>query len=246
MNTTTNYYGSLCTKMYELLHPVADEKELDFYLSFADKNMQILEPMCGSGRFMNPFIEKGYSIEGFDLSKEMIIELLKKKANAKAVHSGMQEYQSDKKFDYIFIASSSFSLFLSDEEVRESLKKTRSLLKDKGFFVFGVEAKGEEHQEIKTYTEHCREKTKEGYDLLLKIKQHYDTKSKILHMPNLYELYKEERLLQSEKMDFRIRLYEENELESFLEKAGFKVQAKHFSYNMSEEKKKELIIYVCK
>lgn len=31
----TNDYGNLCTQMYELLHPAADEQELEFYLSYA-------------------------------------------------------------------------------------------------------------------------------------------------------------------------------------------------------------------
>ena len=29
-----NYYGSLCTEMYEILHKDAPEDELDFYLSY--------------------------------------------------------------------------------------------------------------------------------------------------------------------------------------------------------------------
>ena len=53
-----NYYGSLCTMMYEILHKQAPRDELDFYLSYADKNHRILEPLCGSGRFFVPFAEK--------------------------------------------------------------------------------------------------------------------------------------------------------------------------------------------
>lgn len=32
-----NYYGSLCTEMYEILHEKAPQDELDFYLSYAEK-----------------------------------------------------------------------------------------------------------------------------------------------------------------------------------------------------------------
>lgn len=32
-----NYYGSLCTEMYEILHAEAPQDELDFYLSYAKK-----------------------------------------------------------------------------------------------------------------------------------------------------------------------------------------------------------------
>ena len=37
-----NYYGNLCTEMYEILHDKAPQDELDFYLSYAEKNKKIL------------------------------------------------------------------------------------------------------------------------------------------------------------------------------------------------------------
>ena len=45
-----NYYGSLCSDMYEILHKQAPQDELNFYLSYAEKGEKILEPLCGSGR----------------------------------------------------------------------------------------------------------------------------------------------------------------------------------------------------
>ena len=38
-----NYYGSLCTEMYEILHEQAPQDELDFYLSYAEKGKKILD-----------------------------------------------------------------------------------------------------------------------------------------------------------------------------------------------------------
>lgn len=32
---------------------------MEFYFSYAEKEMSILEPLCGSGRFLIPFLEKG-------------------------------------------------------------------------------------------------------------------------------------------------------------------------------------------
>ena len=48
----TNYYGSLCTELYEILHKEAPEDELNFYLSYAKQGMKILEPLCGIGAFL--------------------------------------------------------------------------------------------------------------------------------------------------------------------------------------------------
>ena len=46
-----NYYGSLCTELYELLHKEAPREELDFYLSYAEKDKKILEVIQA---FANP------------------------------------------------------------------------------------------------------------------------------------------------------------------------------------------------
>lgn len=37
-----NYYGSLCTEMYEILHKEAPQDELDFFLSYAKKRAENL------------------------------------------------------------------------------------------------------------------------------------------------------------------------------------------------------------
>ena len=84
---------------------------MEFYLSYAEKEMSILEPVCGSGRFLIPFLEKGYQIKGVDNSREML-EKLKQKAP-----------------DSIFISSGSVSLFTDMESCKSILSKMKTLLK---------------------------------------------------------------------------------------------------------------------
>lgn len=73
MMMSNEYYGELCTQIYEKSKTMADGKELEFFLSFVqDKKMKVLEPMCGNGRMLIPFMEKGIDIEGFDISEEML------------------------------------------------------------------------------------------------------------------------------------------------------------------------------
>ncbi|MFG5498810.1 class I SAM-dependent methyltransferase, partial [Enterococcus faecalis] len=81
------------------------------YLSYAEKDMSILEPLCGSGRFFIPFLKRGYDIQGIDLSNEMLSELKVKEPNANVIQGDILNYNLDKKFDYIFITSGSVSLF---------------------------------------------------------------------------------------------------------------------------------------
>lgn len=88
MNTLKqNYYGSLCTEMYEILHEKAPQEELDFYLSYATKEQKILEPLCGSGRFLVPFLKRGFDITGIDLSTEMLQKLKQKAPDAKIIQA---------------------------------------------------------------------------------------------------------------------------------------------------------------
>ena len=60
---------------YELLHKERPREELDFYLSYAEKDKEILEVMCGSGRFLVPFMDRGFDICGIDLSAHMLERL---------------------------------------------------------------------------------------------------------------------------------------------------------------------------
>ena len=103
MKTRKNYYGSLCTEMYEILHAKAPQDELDFYLSYAEKGKKILEPLCGSGRFLVPFLERGFDICGMDLSAEMLEKLKQKAPQAEAIQADILAYSSQELYDYIFI-----------------------------------------------------------------------------------------------------------------------------------------------
>ena len=103
-----NYYGNLCTEMYEILHEQAPQDELDFYLSYAEKEKKILELLCGSGRFLVPFLERGFDISGMDLSEEMLVKLKRKAPNAKVIQANIINYTVQEKFDYIFIPSVPF------------------------------------------------------------------------------------------------------------------------------------------
>ena len=96
-----NYYGSLCTELYEILHEKAPEDELNFYLSYAEKGKTILEPLCGSGRFFVPFLERGLDICGIDLSEEMLAKLKEKESKARVWQADLLEYSSEEKYDYL-------------------------------------------------------------------------------------------------------------------------------------------------
>lgn len=216
-----NYYGSLCTEMYEILHKEAPREELEFYLSYAKKGQRILEPMCGSGRFLVPFAERGYDITGVDLSEEMLDKLRRKRPEAKAVRADLTEYEPGEKFDYIFIPSGSLSLLTGLSVCKAVLGKLKELLAEGGKLVFAVETLGCRRPDDEDYQITASVKTREGLDLLLKTKHFYDEETQTQFSPGIYELYREGELLQREEMDFQTHLYRFGEMEEYLREAGF-------------------------
>lgn len=172
-----NYYGSLCSDMYEILHKQAPQDELNFYLSYAEKGEKILEPLCGSGRFLIPFLERGFDIYGIDLSKEMLDKLIQKAPNAQIIHSDIANYTVQENFDYIFIPSGSISLFTDMRMCKSILQKMKNLLTVGGKFVFAVDTVFGRRDD-NMYKVCASVKTKEGYELILKMKNHYDEDSR--------------------------------------------------------------------
>lgn len=242
-----NYYGSLCTEMYEILHPNAPEDELAFYLSYAEKGKKILEPLCGSGRFLVPFLERGLDITGLDLSKEMLSKCQEKVPHANLILGDVLTYEPNEKYDVIFISSGSVSLFTDMELCIQMISKMKNLLKSEGKFVFAVDTIANRCPDDKDYQVSIAVKTKEGFDLLLKSKNTYDEQTQTQFSPAFYELYDGEQLLQREEMDFQTHLYTLGEMESYLNQLGFsevKVYST-FDKEIAQNNTAEMFLYEC-
>lgn len=245
--TLKNYYGSLCTEMYEILHKEAPRDELEFYLSYAEKGMSVLEPLCGSGRFLVPFLERGLDISGMDLSGEMLAKLKEKASDAKVVQGDILKYDTEERYDYIFISSGSVSLFTDMALCKAILRKMKSLLKNGGKFVFAVDTVADRCPEDEDYKTSVAVKTKEGFDLLLKGKNHYDEETQTQFSPSYYELYDGTKLLQQEYMDFQTHLYQLGELERELSDMGFSQVKVYSSYEkeIAVNNETEMFLYEC-
>ncbi len=247
MKSTKNYYGSLCTEMYEILHEKAPQDELNFYLSYAEKGKKILEPLCGSGRFLIPFMERGFDICGMDLSSEMLGKLKQKKPNANVVHADILEYSSTQLYDYIFISSGSVSLFTDVDLCKKILEKLKRMLTPNGKFVFAVDTVADRCPNHDNYKTSIAVKTKEGFDLVLKIKNYYEEESQTQFSPSIYELYNKATLLQSEPMDFQLHLYRFGEMETYLKEIGFKTITTYSSFQkeIATGNQNEMFLYEC-
>lgn len=72
-------YKGLCTEFWDLDKPKPPAKEYAFFREYvAQSSGPILEPMCGTGRYLIPLLEEGFNVEGFDASSHMLHALRSK------------------------------------------------------------------------------------------------------------------------------------------------------------------------
>lgn len=221
MNT---YYGDLCTKVYESDKSLARNKEVDFYLSFVkDKSMKVLEPMCGNGRLLIPFMLEGIQIDGFDLSEHMLevcqIKSRKLNLNPNVFIGKIEDFKTDQLYDLIIIPFGSFSL-LSDELVANSLTNLKLALKKGGKILLTIVTKSDTINETSTWKETNRIQLDQEFIVEYR-KVEYDIGNSLLNTQLRYELIQNEDIIKSEMMDFCIRLYERKEFEELLYLQGF-------------------------
>lgn len=222
-----SYYGSLCTQIYDLDKPTVEKEQLDFYMSYVtDVKMRILEPMCGSGRFIIPFLEEGFNIEGFDISDDML-NSCRERMKAKNLvgnvfNTGIHNFQTENKYDLIMIPAGSFSLLLDEEIVISSLNRLKENLNDNGTLLLDVLTTECRAEECDKWEETNRMTRADGKVIVQYSKSHYDKVNKIISSPLRYELLDDDKIIESEEMDFSMRLYDISEFEEILKNAGFK------------------------
>ena len=98
-------FRSLCAQFYTLEQPAALLPSIDFYLQKADQlGGPVLEPMCGSGRYLIPLAKKGIDITGTDASKHMLAACREKCADSGLEVTLVKELLQNTKLIYTHIA----------------------------------------------------------------------------------------------------------------------------------------------
>ncbi|WP_088044663.1 bifunctional 2-polyprenyl-6-hydroxyphenol methylase/3-demethylubiquinol 3-O-methyltransferase UbiG [Bacillus sp. EAC] len=218
-----DYYGELCTRMYESNKSIAVGKEFDFFLSFVkDKNMKVLEPMCGNGRMLIPFMQEGIDIDGYDISDDML-KLCKEKCeklnlSPNVFNDKIEEFKSNKKYDLIMIPFGSFSL-LPDHLVDQSLDNLKLMLKEDGKILLTIITKKSEPEELHDWVQTNYVQFNDETIIESK-KVQFDEINNMLHTKLKYELMKEEMVVKTEVMDFPMRLYVNDEFKNILKING--------------------------
>jgi len=112
------------------------EKELHF-----DKNLQILDIGCGTGRHAIELTKRGYSVTGIDLSESLLTKARQKAEEQNVVvpflRHDARNLPFENQFDAaIMICEGAFPLMETDEMNFEILKNAAKALKSNATFIF--------------------------------------------------------------------------------------------------------------
>lgn len=224
-----NMYGPLCTQYYELDKPTAPSAALAFYLQFCRPETLVLEVMCGTGRFLLPIQEKGFSIEGVDASADML-SVCRKKAEERGLNVTLYEQFAHelalpKLYDLIIIPAASFGLIIDSVEIDESLQRLADHLRPGGRLVIEVEPPENRPSSLGQVTASMREYPDGRRLILTSFTVSYDAAAQVSRSMNRYDLTQSGRLLETEYEDFSVRYHEQESFSARLKRAGFAVQA---------------------
>lgn len=201
--------------------------DLPFYKKWLpkSKDAKILELCCGTGRLTLPIAKDGYNICGVDYTSSML-----EQAKAKAFQAGLEIrfIQADirtlnlqERFDLIFIPFNSIHHLYKNEDLFKTLERVKSHLKEGGLFLLdcfnpNIQYIVEGQKEQKVIAEYV---TKDGRKVLIKQTMHYENATQVNRIEWHYFINGKFHSIQNIDM----RLFFPQELDSYLQRAGFNV-----------------------
>jgi len=222
MKKLDSYLG-LCTEVYDLSKPNPPEDDYAFYRDYVMRaNGPILEPMCGTGRFLLPLLEEGFNVHGFDASDHML-EALHAKAKAKNLElmvwkSFVEHLKMTVKYNLIFIPSGSFCLIIDTDVARAALKTLYNHLNDDGVFLFEVETL----QNVPPLDVWRGSVWHKSNGQIIMLTQLDTMKDNVCYSIGKYELIDNNSIIHTEIEELKVRIYDQDGLEELLKSSGFK------------------------
>jgi methyltransferase family protein len=248
-----NSYKKLCTEFYDIDKPSPPEDAFNFFLEYAKKaSGPILEPMCGSGRFLIPLLERGFDIDGTDASSYMLqacrdhcsrIDL-----TPTLLEQSLDDIELTRRYSLVIIPAGSFCLITDQGAVEEGLKRIYELMLPEATFVLEIVRLPSSLPPPGTgsWTGRWVERPDGAKIIISELSRYYEREhvSRSIHR---YELCKGSELIATEFEDLNVRYYDQAEFRNLLIEAGFRdvktFKAYQFQYPDDDD---ESLIFECK
>ncbi len=131
------YTNPRLAAVYEVLNPLA--ADTDFYLGLAgEEELHVLDMGCGTGILATEFAARGHRATGADPAEAML-QIARQRPHGDQVtwiHSDAAGVDFDTRFDLIIMTGHVFQVFLTDDDVRATLRTLQAHLAPGGRLAF--------------------------------------------------------------------------------------------------------------
>ena len=222
--TATNRYGALAAEIYDIDKPFGALPDTRFHLErFAGFSRPILEPACGTGRTLIPFLDAGHDVTGFDQSPEML-----ERCRARCVERGFspdlrqqrfEDFRYDGKFGAILVPVGTFTLIDDVAVAQSALRRFRDALEPGGIVVLDLQGLSF----LANTADDRRRWTAENGDLLTVegIRTKTDWLAQRAEYQIRYERWRDNRLIETHLEPMAQRYWGLEEFRLVLEASGF-------------------------
>jgi Methyltransferase domain len=225
---SVNSYKRLCTEFYDIDKPAPPEEAFNFFLQYAQKATgPILEPMCGSGRFLIPLLERGFAIDGVDASPQML-QACHEHCSRKGLKPVLREQfleriEMPRRYGLVIIPAGSFCLITDQAAINESLRRIYELMLPGSKFVLEIERLPSLPPPVGTGSWSGRwVERADGAKIIISWLSQYNESERISRSIHRYDLCRGSELMETEFEDFNLRFYDQAEFHDLLVAAGFR------------------------
>ncbi len=202
-------------------------KEIKFWANLAeDHGENILHLMCGTGEVAVGLAKRGYKVIGVDLTQSMIYRAQDRaekedvSENVKMVKGDVRNLNLNKRFDFIFMSTGDFHHFLDKKDIITVLAESYAHLKPGGALaieLFNMPKEDFKRPEKKFGP--LRE-IPEEMTLWKRNSSTYRSKDHMLEIKERLHVREGDEITKGEYV-IQLKLFTENEIGGYLNKAGF-------------------------
>lgn len=138
------YYNALSAEVYDIDKPIGHSfGDIEFYLErLGSMKGPILEPATGTGRILIPLLEAGMTVDGFDVSSDMLdicrANCRQRNLYPELFEGQMESFSVDKKYEAIIVPTGTFLLLHEREKSIQALKNFYHHLSDGGKLILDI------------------------------------------------------------------------------------------------------------
>ncbi|MCP4129895.1 MAG: class I SAM-dependent methyltransferase [bacterium] len=213
-------------------------KDIKFYLrQISFYGEPVLELGCGTGRITIPIAEAGYDITGLELLSPMVDHAKKKAADKglsiEFIRADCRDFNLERKFNCVIFPFNALQHLSDDESLEAALANVKKHLAPEGLFVIDVMNPDPDLPEM-------------THDRRFPITEYIDPYGKGRVIVNMSSLYDSENELENIKwyykikgqkeevvVDYSLRVFYPERLNSILEQNGFGIIAKYGQFDES-------------